>query len=147
MLLGQADSAPDEIARLAWAMLFDLYEADGRRELFERKSLEFARRFEVSPPLWHDGVHARPAAPALARLVFEGRLDAGMTRHLPALRELPAAQSIVTLDVARVTAIDINGCTILLGMFKSLQAARKHIALSGGPALLQALRALVARLS
>lgn len=45
-------SHPDNKDPQPWRMLFDLYEASDQKEHFEDAAVDFAVRFEVSPPTW-----------------------------------------------------------------------------------------------
>ena len=49
-----AEDLPAQAARQAWLMLFDLFENQGRRAEFEAAALQFAVRFETSPPAFND---------------------------------------------------------------------------------------------
>lgn len=43
---------PDNLDPEPWFMLFDLYEASDQKEHFDDAAVDFAVRFEVSPPTW-----------------------------------------------------------------------------------------------
>jgi hypothetical protein len=42
-------------AARAWGMLFELYQIEGRRQDFDRLAVEYAAKFESSPPTWVAG--------------------------------------------------------------------------------------------
>ena len=56
---------------LAWLMLLDLHQALGDRAAFEALALEYAARFESSPPGWSEqlGAQASVARPPAARRI------------------------------------------------------------------------------
>src|SRR5690606_34690348 len=46
----------------AWKMLFELYQAAGRRPEFESLAIDYASRFESSPPAWSDDLSPPPSS-------------------------------------------------------------------------------------
>lgn len=54
---------PDSRDPQPWRMLFDIYEVTGQRQPFEDLAMDFAVRFERSPPTWRP-VNATPSAAA-----------------------------------------------------------------------------------
>ncbi len=56
---------PDSRDALPWRLLFDIYEATQQRQAFEDMALDYAMRFESSPPTWQP-VLAKPSTVATA---------------------------------------------------------------------------------
>ena len=64
--------------RRAWHMLFDLYCIQSREKDFEQLALEYAMRFETSPPVWQKlagNAAAKPQQAQAASLELPGLLD------------------------------------------------------------------------
>jgi len=112
--------------RRAWHMLFDLYAIQNREKDFEQLAMEYAMRFESSPPVWQKigGSGSSKAQPALsaASLELPGLLDKKATE---ALRESIATtdkKATLRIDFSRIEMVDESGaddCTQILS------AARK----------------------
>src|SRR5690606_16421782 len=71
----------------AWKMLFELYQAAGRRPEFESLAIDYASRFESSPPAWSDDLSPPPApaekkALAASTIVFPLKLDAQAVKQV-----------------------------------------------------------------
>ena len=65
----QAAIAEDALGNAAlpvWRMLFDLYQITGNRTQFDTMSIEFANKFETSPPAWSESAQREIAAPLIA---------------------------------------------------------------------------------
>jgi len=133
--------------RLPWWMLFDLYQADGREELFESVAIDYASHFETSPPAWKPlpGALAgadRPAALVALAETFDASLDASVAPRLK--RVLDASAPTVRLDFGRVTRIDTDGAACLLSALQTLRAGGRELVLAGADTLLGTLRPMLA---
>jgi anti-anti-sigma regulatory factor len=52
-----------------WAMLFDLYRLTAKKKEFEQLAMDYALKFESSPPVWPDGPQGLDAADAETAVV------------------------------------------------------------------------------
>ena len=131
--------------RLPWWMLFDLYQADGREDVFESIAIDYASHFETSPPAWKPLPAALDAArpgPGLAAVeAFGPMIDASVAARLT--RVLDATAPVVRLDFGRVTAIDADGAARLLAALQTLRGAGRELVLAGADTLLDTLRPLL----
>lgn len=141
-----ADNATGSGDRTAWWMLFDLYQITGRREQFDNLSIEYASKFETSPPSWidpdqADAQNARPAAtPAVP---FSGKLDGHIIKLLERIQKLAQNNRALRLEFVRVTEVDPVGCGLLLRMLKKLQSSEHDLILAGAPELAAKIRAIL----
>ncbi|MFC0167836.1 hypothetical protein ACFFKC_07055 [Pseudoduganella danionis] len=93
-----------------WWLLFDLYQLDGQRDAFDALSLDYARRFETSPPGW---TGAAPAAQPLPRLTLG-------SQHIASAEE--QASLLATLR-ASPPELRLSGAEALLAPLRSNLAA------------------------
>jgi len=128
--------------RLAWHMLFELVNQRGDRAAFEQLTMEYALRFEHSPPAWMDYAEApasRPVANAAAPLAPGGGpvvrlpqvIDAGIIAQLEQLRDLTAAHAAVQLDVTDARSVDIGGASLLLRVLGAFKRSQRELTLVG----------------
>jgi ABC-type transporter Mla MlaB component len=141
-MLRMAIDADPAGEREAWLMLLDLYQATGKREQFDRLSIDYATRFETSPPSWRETetapVAARSAIPSIA---FSGVLDGGIIKSLERLQKLSEQNASLRLDFTRISAVAPVGCGLLL---RSLKRLHEHeLTLSGTEELAARIRAIL----
>ncbi|TFW29758.1 hypothetical protein E4O92_18010, partial [Massilia horti] len=117
--------SPDE--RQPWWMLFDLYQACGREHEFESIAIDYASRFDTSPPAYSPLTPPGPldrsyagVAPAQA---FSGVLDGQIAPNLQRLRQAATQSPLVRLDFGAVRAATPEGCAELLAALQGLRAA------------------------
>ena len=138
---------PAEPQKNVWLMLFDLYQATGKQQEFENLALEYASRFETSPPGWlhHDGIdQGRRDATETAPIVpFSGKLDAGVCKQVERIRKLAPTYRTLRLEFPRVTSVEVEGCALLLDILHQLQKSGHDLILVGAPELVEKIRAIV----
>ena len=78
----------------AWLMLLDLYRLRGERQRFESRVLDYATRFERSPPPWEDLSGMAGKAAEMVTLLG----DQGIVRRFRVDRELEAPDGVGGLD-------------------------------------------------
>lgn len=133
---------PENRDPLPWYMLFDLYEATNQRAPFEDAAVEFAVKFERSPPTWHPRSQG-PTASAPAPLMAYGEKYGSLERvKQPKFFQDAANAPYVRLDVTRLQTPDEETATAILGDIHRLHAMGKPIELIGGPGLAVRLDAL-----
>lgn len=127
--------------RRAWGMLFDLLQMLGRREAFEALGLEFAAKFETSPPPWaaagaaEGGANAAQPAGTRAYISLSGVLSAKAQEPLKQLVKNAEKNPVVRLDVSKVTDAAEEGCALLHGTLLALKKAKKECVLGGAERL------------
>ena len=130
--------------RTAWLMLFELVNQRGDRAAFEQLTMDYALRFENSPPAWVEYVESaagRPAAataapPAAPRsgapsVRLPPVIDAGIVGQLEQLRALTAAHAAVQLDVSDARSIDVAGASLLLRVLTAFKRSQRELTLVG----------------
>lgn len=119
----------------AWQMLFETHQALDEQAAFEQRALDFAARFEKSPPTWRE-VHHDDHDPALstggtAFVSMSGTLGARAAGPLQQLAKIADKRPSVRLDLSRIADTDNEGCRLLLGTLQHLQKTRKAFLLGG----------------
>ena len=110
--------------RRAWHMLFDLYRIQRREKDYEQLALDYALRFETSPPVWQDMADAAPT-PAQAQvftITLPPLLNSGAVETMRAELSSAAIGLVVRLDFSRIEMVDEAGAG---GCVKALESARK----------------------
>jgi ABC-type transporter Mla MlaB component len=144
LLTAVADNNRLNSDRTAWWMLFDLYQVSGQQDAFDNLSIDYASTFETSPPPWQAPAALAAASPDWAGLTptaaLTGMLDAHIAPQLDRLRQQADASPVLRLEFSRVTAVDADGCALLLATLRQLQAGQRELILVGAPALATLLR-------
>jgi len=131
-----ADGAAD-----AWLMLFDLYQAAARQTEFEHLSIDYARRFETSPPAWRKTVSAAAGGRTLPSVAFAGKLDAGIIKLVERVQKIADEHQVLRLEFGRVTEVAPVGCGLLLRLLKKLQ--NHDVSVTGANELAARIRAII----
>ncbi|MEW5770839.1 MAG: STAS domain-containing protein [Pseudomonadota bacterium] len=122
---------PENRDPLPWYMLFDLYECTGQREHFDDAAVDFAVRFERSPPTWQPrqlaSAHCQP--PLMAYSEKYGSME---RVKQPKFFQDAANAAYVRLDVTKVQTPDEETAKAILDEIGRLQEMRKPIELIGG---------------
>ena len=121
--------------RRAWHMLFDLYAIQNREKDFEQLALEYAMRFETSPPVWQriggSGSAKAQQAQTPASLELPGLLDKKATA---ALRESIATtdkKAAVRIDFSRIEMVDESGADECTQILSAARKAKRKLQVSG----------------
>ncbi len=135
----ETEGIPPQAARQAWLMLFDLFENQGRRAEFEAAALEFAVRFETSPPAFNDRSLVKSVttqagnAPVVA---FSGKLDAGAAKQFENLRVVAARSPALRLDFSKIDTIAVDGSVQMRAGLAALVKSGREISYIGGEHLI-----------
>jgi len=125
-------------AQRAWGMLFELYQLEARRQDFDRLAVEFAAKFETSPPTWAAGEEPAAAAKApvnKSSVSLSGALNAKAQETLKQVFKIAEKSPAVRLEVGKVTEVDEQGCAMLNAVLKQMKKARKECVLGGAEKL------------
>lgn len=127
-----------------WYMLFDLYEASGQAEHFEDAAVDFAVRFERSPPTWDPRTQVAPEAKtSLPYMGFGATFGpADKARLQRFLQDNAGKKSGVRVDVTRAPLPDADYTRAILDCLVSLQEHKTPIQLVGPDNLIARLNAL-----
>lgn len=129
-----------------WMMLLDLYRLTGQRQQFESRVLDYATRFERSPPPWLDlssqgGERRRNDTTPLVSL--SGSLSAQCAAQFQQIGVIGRKSGAVRVDLARLRTADDEGCALLRQLLRQLGADRVKVALINGSALVDMLAAQI----
>lgn len=117
---------------LPWFMLFDLYEVTNQRDPFEDAAVDFAVKFERSPPTWHPcGPAAKPSQAAALMAYSETYGSMERVKH-PKFFQDAANAPYVRLDVSKVQTPDAETAKAILDDILRLNEMKKPVELIGG---------------
>lgn len=128
-----------------WAMLLDLYRLTGQRERFEARVIEYATRFERSPPPWKDLSASAPKARggATTAVNLSGSLGAGVSKQLAPYIVIGQRNGSVRIDLQTVRGADDAGCQEVLDAIAQMRRDRIKVSLANVAKLLDALAARI----
>jgi anti-anti-sigma regulatory factor len=113
-----------------WMMLLDLYRLTGQRERFEARVIDYARRFERSPPAWEDlslqSSRRRPEA-AAALVNLPAVLSAQAAQQLQQICVIGRKSGTLRIDLGRLRSIDDQGCSVFKQALAQLAADRVRL--------------------
>lgn len=141
-----ARGGADPGAQQAWRMLFDVLQALGQRAEFETVALDFAARFEKSPPAWQEqGSEARAPRRTLAsaNVVLPASLDARAQSQFETAQRNAANRRPVTLDFSAVRSVDPQGAALAVAAVAAFEKGGRELAVAGARELHQAARAAI----
>jgi anti-anti-sigma regulatory factor len=131
----------------AWKMLFELYQAAGRRPEFESLAIDYASRFESSPPAWSDDlsppevVESRPLA--ASTIVFPIKLDAQAVKQVEQMQRAAQRNRPAEVDFSKVNSVDAVGADLLLRVLVDFRKNSRQMTLSGVEGLRTALASAI----
>ncbi len=141
-----ADDMPSQAARQAWLMLFDLFENKGRRTEFEAAAIEYAVRFETSPPAFNDRSEVKSAMPAQAStppVMLTGKLDATAAKQFEQLRVAATKHRALRIDLSKIEAIAPEGSDQLRACLSNLKKSGHEVSLIGAQHAIDLLGGLI----
>jgi anti-anti-sigma regulatory factor len=137
---------------LAWLMLLDLHQCVGDRAGFDALALQYAARFESSPPGWSDALSAAHApagaapratpAPSSRSLSLSGPIDASIAERARGFAEHVDGDAV--LDCSQAASLDADGAQALLALLARIERARVGLTIHGAERLLALARSSIA---
>ncbi|MBM3392814.1 MAG: STAS domain-containing protein [Betaproteobacteria bacterium] len=130
-----------------WAMLFDLYQAMGKRELFDKRALEYSVKYEKSPPTWVEPAK-QSLGPALttggtAFVAFAGTLGEGADKTIRQLEKIISANPVARVEFGKLQSVDVLGAALLLKTMKAARKAKCELVMSGADKLADLLKSRI----
>ncbi|MEB0139976.1 MULTISPECIES: hypothetical protein [unclassified Undibacterium] len=134
---------------IGWQMLFDLYRITGNQHMFESLSLDYANKFETSPPLWpeyqasgemQDDIDASAAIPSV---IFPVKLDSSIVKLLEKLQLTGSKSQQLRLDFSRVKQVDPVACGLLLRILRNFKKSKHDLMLVGAQDLAEKIRSIL----
>jgi anti-anti-sigma regulatory factor len=135
--------------RQPWWMLFDLYQILGREDAFDSIAIDYASRFETSPPAYtpltapapeHGGAAFSGAMPTAS---LSGRLDELAAPQLARVLA-PSTSPLARLEFQAIKMATPAGCALLLDALQTLRKADRDLVLAGADHLVAVLRPMLA---
>jgi anti-anti-sigma regulatory factor len=133
---------PNTAARQAALMLFDLYENLGRRENFEDAALDFAVRFETSPPAFND--RSKVKDPSLMTgggqyFAFTGHLDNNAGKQFELLKKAAEKDPVLRVEFGKIDTVAAEGAEMLLNFLKTSKKSGHDLIFSNADHLMKLL--------
>jgi ABC-type transporter Mla MlaB component len=129
LLTAVFDDSTATVGEGLWMMLLDLYRLTGQRDRFDTRVIDYARRFERSPPAWED-LSVQPAkrhSEAAALINFPAALIAQSAQQLQQVCVIGRKSGTLRIDLGRVRSIDDQGCTLVKKTLEQLTAERTRL--------------------
>lgn len=139
---GQLDGASNQ----AWLMLLDVLQATGAKAEFESVALDYAARFEKSPPAWQETGTGAPAVrrvAAAAVIAFPARLDVTVSRQVEQAERAAMNKRAATLDFSAVTSADAQGAAMVAATIADAVAGGRELTVLGAQRLFDAVRGAI----
>ncbi|MHB1245830.1 MAG: hypothetical protein ACYCZH_05270 [Sulfuriferula sp.] len=126
-----------------WLLLLQLYQVQGKQGEFEDLAVDYAVRFEVSPPSWETPVAvAQSIAPLETVKVAEGGssnvfamhgiINGGSAARFEVFRAFAAKHAEVELDLADVQRVEFASVNLFMEALMGLLQAGKRVRVVGG---------------
>ncbi len=127
-----------------WLLLLELYQTLGQQENFEDLAVDYAVRFEVSPPSWSEVraaevVQAAPAEPKDDALCLSGEITPANDSVLQQMCGYAASHAAVLVDLSQVTRVDYGSVSQFISVLMQCLGSGKSITLRGHNALIHEL--------
>jgi ABC-type transporter Mla MlaB component len=132
--------------RAVWWMLFDLYQGSGQQDAFDNIAIDYASRFETSPPAWNPLPQAgqeKSVAGVTPTEAFGPLLDDSIAPQLQRLLERAGASAATRLEFGRVQAVTPEGCARLLTALTVLRGGGRELIVAGAAELADKVRATI----
>jgi anti-anti-sigma regulatory factor len=132
----------------AWVMLLDVYQSTGQRADFENTALDYAARFEASPPAWLDEANpeqkpeAKKSAMA-ASVIFPAALDAEVSKQIEQLQRGSATKRELQLDFGNAKTATAEGAELIYKIFMAFKKTQREITIAHADRLFEALMSSV----
>ncbi len=127
-----------------WLLLLELYQTLGQQDEFENLAVDFAVRFELSPPSWvevqaAEVVQTKPAEPLDDALRLSGEITPSSEGGLQQLRSYAETHDNVLADLSQVTRVDYESVSQVLSVLMQCLGSGKAVILRGHNALIHEL--------
>lgn len=125
----------------AWHMLFDLYRLAQREADFEKLALEFAMRFECSPPVWKAREDKAKKGKGVSRpLVLPASLDGSIGDKLAHILASLEKDATLQLDFSQVANVDQAGAQAMADMLGKTRKTKLKFQVSGASSIIELLK-------
>lgn len=148
-LVDKLNAAKEEgnLPERGWLLLLALLQLLGQAREFDDLAVEYAIRFEVSPPTYTPPAPAKAGGKPLQKtprqsgftFVFEGVIGTGSEAQFNELKQFASELPRVEIDLSRVTRIDFACVGLLLDTLISLNTGGRKILFKEGNELVNTL--------
>jgi anti-anti-sigma regulatory factor len=124
------ETLPAGYTSLAWLMLFDFHQLCHDRTSFDNLAMDYASRFEASPPAWKDDITEQPTAASqanMANFIAPAHLDEKIKSSLHTLIKAANNKREVRIDFGTLKALDASSALHLVAFFKFFSAAERPL--------------------
>lgn len=130
---------------IPWLMLFDLYQITNEKSKFDKLSLDYVRKLEISAPLWQVGQTADPKSKQsyVPGITFSGKLDSSIISQTDKLISAVEKNKQVRVEFVRTTDINMDGCRYLLAALLAAKKAQCELTVVGAQDLIKIVRPLL----
>jgi anti-anti-sigma regulatory factor len=160
-LLDTAMRQGPEAGEGAWLLALELLQWANDREAFEDRAVEFAVKFERSPPSWEPPATAPgseggadvealagsgtavPDAPDTDTVRWSGVMAGSLVPQLGRLAEFAATRVVVAVDMSEVERVDFVCAGALLNAINRVESQRKSVQIAGATPIIRALLLLI----
>lgn len=127
-----------------WLLLLELYQTLGKQDDFENLAVDYAVRFELSPPSWvevqaAEVIQTKPAEPLDDAVRLSGEITPANSSGLDQVGAYAASHSEVLVDLSQVTRIDYESVSQVISVLMQCLGSGKPITLRGHNALIHEL--------
>lgn len=132
--------------RRAWHMLLDLYGVQGRETDFEQMAVDYAVRFETSPPLWQGmspNTPAKQQQAETASLELPGLLDKNAATTLKEGIAAAPKGATARIDFSRIAMVDEGGAEACAEVLSNARKTKRKLQVSGVDTLIALLQDLI----
>lgn len=140
-----AEDALGNSTLYTWEMLFDLYRITDKQLEFENLSIEYANKFETSPPTWVPLTPQKQAQPArsMQMVQFSEKLDSNSAKLIAHIQKLAESHRTIRIEFSQITEVTPDGCALLLHVLNKLQKSNHDLLLAGAAELADKIAAIV----
>lgn len=131
---------PQEAAH--WLLLLQLYQLQGKQAEFEDLAVDYAVRFEVSPPSWESPDKVAQSIASITvepdvnehpgRFLMRGVINGGSTASFAEFRAFAATRKEIELDLANVPRVEFASINLFMEAVMGPLQAGKRVRIIGG---------------
>jgi ABC-type transporter Mla MlaB component len=137
--------------KMLFLLLLELYQIKGMQAEFEDMALQYAMKFEVSPPSWEPLTQGQalagsepeplPAEPEASRKSYalRGEVAGSADPQLQGIIGHATKRQEVNIDMSDLRRMDFVSCGMFLNILAGLQKAGKNVSITGANDLILAL--------
>jgi anti-anti-sigma regulatory factor len=129
MLTTVFDDPKNTVGEGLWMMLLDLFRLTGQKEKFEARVIDYARRFERSPPPWEDlSLQSRKRLGDSVPLInITGALSAQTAQQLQQICSIGRKGGAIRIDLGKLRSADDAGCALFKQALAQLTSDRVRL--------------------